>query len=168
MTFWVITGFVAGGILSGVFVYLITRKVFISKQHIALKQAKIKAIAIEKEAEIKFQNQRIKLKEEEIELRKKYENEICKAIKGFEEKSLELDKKEFSLSQKSKSLDEERRIFEIDKNSLLLSQQAIDDLKLKYQEKQNKLIEILSNYTALSIDEAKSMLLVHLRIYVNQ
>lgn len=162
MTFWAIIGFIVGGILSGVFVYLITRKVFISNQQIALKQAKIKAIAIEKEAEIKFQNQRIKLKEEEIELRKKYEDEMHKALKEFEEKSLEVDKKEFALSQKSKSLDEERRIFEIDRNSLLLSQQAIDDLKLKYQEKQNDLIEILSNYTSLSIDEAKSMLLVHL------
>ena len=157
-----IIGFIVGGILSGVSVYLITRKVFISNQNIALKQAKIKATAIEKEAEIKFQTQRIKLKEEKIELRKKYENEIHKALKEFEEKSLALDKKEFALSQKSKSLDEERKMFELDRNALLLSQQAIDNLKLQYTEKQNNLIEILSNYTSLSIDEAKSMLLVHL------
>ena len=53
-------------------------------------------------------------------------------------------------------------MFEIDKNSLLISQQRIEDIKLKYKEKQDELIEILSNYSSLSIDEAKSMLLVHL------
>lgn len=128
----------------------------------ALKQAKIKAAAIEKEAEIKFQNQRIQLKEEEIELKKKYANETYKITKEFEEKSLLLDKKELELNQKLQNLDEERRVFEIDKNSLLISQQRIEDIKLKYKEKQDELIEILSNYSSLSIDEAKSMLLVHL------
>ncbi len=142
--------------------YFVVRKIHLSNQEILLKQAKIKASAIEKEAEAKFQNQRIKLKEEEIELKKKYTNEIYKITKEFEEKSLFLDKKELELNQKLKNLDEEKRLFQIDKNSLLLSQQQIEDVKIRYKEKQNELINALSNYTSLSIDEAKSMLLVHL------
>lgn len=157
---YLITGL--GMLISGIFVYFITKKIYISKQNIVLQRAKIKASAIEKEAEIKFQDQKIKLKEIEIELRKLYEKEENKIIKKYELKTLELEKKELAITQKLKDIEEQNKKLVAQNNTMIKSQIALDELKEQYKQKQNELIDILSSYTALSKDEAKSMLLVHL------
>lgn len=162
MTLLIILGFILSGAFSGALAYFITRKIYVSKQSIAIEQAKIKATAIEREAEIKFQNQKIKLKEEEIELRKKHEKDAYRLIKDFEEKTLHLEKKELVLEQKIHNLDEEKKSILIERNMIIRSQHVIDELQHKYKEKQNALTQALINYTSLSLDEAKSMLLVHL------
>lgn len=162
MILLMILGFSLSVIISGVLVFFITKKNYISKQNTAIEQAKIKALAIEKEAEIKFQNKKIKLKEEEIELKRKYEEQTNKLFKDFEEKFLNLEKKELTINQKSKELNKEKKLILIKKNDFIHSQNVIDDLKEKYIKRQNELIFALANYSSLSVDEAKSMLLVHL------
>ncbi len=162
MILLVILGFILIGVISSVLSYFITRKIYTSRQNAAIKQAKIKAIAIEKEAEVKFQNQKIKLKEEEIKLRKKYENEKFKLSKEHQNKLLELESKELAINQQLSKLEEENKSLSVQKNYIIQSQNSIDDLKEQYKQKQNELIDTLSNYTSLSREEAKNILLVNL------
>lgn len=127
-----------------------------------MERAKIKANAIEKEAEIKFQDQKIKLKEIEIELKKFYEREENKIIKEYELKTLELEKKEIAITQKLKEIEEQNEKLITQNNIMMESQIALNEMKERYKQKQNELIDALASYTALSKDEAKSMLLIHL------
>lgn len=155
----IILGLVASA-LSAALAFFIARK--LSAQNLTIEQAKLKATAIEKEAEILFQNQQIKLKESEILLQQKCEAERQNLLKNIEQKSLELDKRELSLSQKEQKIAEDSKNLAAQQNALIRAQDIIENLKAAYKEKQDSLIKTLSNYTALSIDEAKSMLLVHL------
>ncbi|WP_309544877.1 ribonuclease Y [Helicobacter sp. MIT 14-3879] len=133
-----------------------------SKQNIVIQQAKIKATAIEKEAEIKFQNKKIKLKEEEIELKKQYEREERKLIKNYEEKALQLEKQEIIINQQLKQIEEKSKNIAMQQSDIIKSQMIIDGLKEQYKQKQEEIVNALSNYSSLSKEEAKSMLLVHL------
>lgn len=111
---------------------------------------------------MRFHNQHIKLKEEEMELKRKHEEELQKSLKNVEQRTLELDKREITLEQKAQKLDEEKKTLLLEKNTLFASKNMIDELQIRYQEKQDSLTKILSDYTSLSLDEARSMLLVHL------
>ncbi len=162
MDSWIILGFFIVGILSSGLTYFIVKKIYTSKQKIIIEQARIKASAIEKEAEITFQNQKIALKEKEIELKRKYEKEANTLSKEFEEKNLNLEKKELILNQRLQQIQDENKALSIEKNIIIRTQTAMEDLKKKYIDKQNELIDTLSNYSSLSKDEAKSMLLTHL------
>lgn len=148
--------------ISATLSFYIAKRFYTKSQNLAIEQAKIKASAIEKEAEINFNNGQIKLKEQEIELAQKYENEGKKLKKIYEEKSLNLEKKELVLNQKSHKLDDEKRALNTQRNEILNAQIALDSAKEKLESTQNELITTLSNYTALSRDEAKAMLLNNL------
>ncbi|MGX3010648.1 ribonuclease Y [Helicobacter sp. 23-1044] len=139
--------------------FYLTKRFYTKSQNLAIEQAKIKANAIEKEAEINFNNGQIKLKEQEIELLRKYENESKKLKRDLQEKSLDLEKRELFLAQKISRLDDERNALNAQKNAILQSQIFLDSAKERLFEKQNELIDTLSNYTALSKDEAKAILL---------
>lgn len=149
-------------VISATLSFYAAKRFYTKEQNLAIEQARIKANAIEKEAEINFNNGQIKLKEQEIELAQKYEFEGKKLQKIYEEKSLNLDKKELILSQKSHKLDDEKRALNAQRNEILHAQLALDSAKEQYANKQNELISTLSNYTALSRDEAKAMLLNNL------
>ena len=148
--------------ISATLSFYIAKRFYTKAQNLAIEQAKIKASAIEKEAEINFNNGQIKLKAQEIELSQKYENEGKKLKKIYEEKSLNLDKKELILNQKISKLEDEKVALQRQKNEVLQSQLALDSAKEQYANKQNELIATLSNYASLSRDEAKAMLLDNL------
>ena len=57
-------------VISCVLSFYLARKLYTKGANLAIEQARIKANAIEKEAEINYQNSQIKLKEQEIELQK--------------------------------------------------------------------------------------------------
>lgn len=149
-------------IISAVLSFYIARRFYTKEQKLTIEQAKIKANAIEKEAEINFHNGQIKLKEQEFELKQRFENEEKKLKKIYEEKSLNLDKKELLVNQKLSKLEDEKKALNLQKNEIVKSQILADSLKEQYENKQNELIYALSNYTALSKDEAQAMLLTHL------
>lgn len=158
----VIFACIASALLGAVMMYFIMRKIYFSKQDLIIQQAIIKGRAIEKEAEMKFQNQKIALREKEIELQKQFDNEKSNLLKEIEHKKFEFDKKELMLEQAKLSLEESKKFLSSEKNAIIHTQNQINELKKSYQDKQDSLINLLSNYTSLSLDEAKSMLLVHL------
>lgn len=149
-------------IISCVLSFYIAKRFYTREQKLTIEQAKIKASAIEKEAEINFHNGQIRLKEQEIELQHRLENEEKKLKKLYEEKSLNLDKKELLINQKLSRIEDEKKSLESKKSEILKSQISIENIKEQYANKQNELIYTLSNYTALSKDEAQAILLTHL------
>ena len=91
--------FIAVGIsvvISCVLSFYLARKFYAKGQSLAIEQAQIKANAIEKEAEINYQNSQIKLKEQEIELQKRYEIEERKLLDLYNKKALELEERDFN------------------------------------------------------------------------
>ena len=145
----------------GAFVaYFLAKRFYGSPQ--SIEAARIKAAAIEKESEIRFSQHQIKLRESEIELEKRYEKEASKLAREYDEKALGLEKRELVLAQKLQKIEDEKHHLALKENAILSAEHALNEAKNSYHEKENALVEVLSNYTALSIDEAKSLLLVHL------
>ncbi len=146
-------------VISAVLSFGIAKRFYTKERNLCIEQARIKANAIEKEAEINYQNNQIKLKEQEIELQKQYEREERKLLKDYEEKSLELEKKELGIKQQFERIDEEKKHLAQQKNAIIKSQMVVDSLKEQYENKRDELISTLTNYTSLSKNEAKAMLL---------
>ncbi len=146
-------------VISAVLSFGIAKRFYTKERNLCIEQARIKANAIEKEAEINYQNNQIKLKEQEIELQKHYEKEERKLLKDYEEKSLELEKKELGIKQQFERIDEEKKHLAQQKNAIIKSQMVADSLKEQYENKRDELISTLTNYTSLSKNEAKAILL---------
>ena len=154
--------FIAVGLsiaISCVLSFYIAKKFYTKGTNLAIEQARIKANAIEKEAEINYQNNQIKLKEQEIELQKSFEREERKLIKEYEEKCLELEKKELFIQRQFERINEEEKNLSLQKNAIIKSQMVADSLKEQYENKRDELICALTNYTSLSKNEAKAILL---------
>lgn len=146
-------------VITAVLSFGIAKRFYTKERNLCIEQARIKANAIEKEAEINYQNNQIKLKEQEIELQKHYEIEERKLLKDYEEKSLELEKKELGIKQQFERIDEEKKHLAQQKNAIIKSQMVADSLKEQYENKRDELICTLTNYTSLSKNEAKAILL---------
>lgn len=146
-------------IISCVLSFYLAKKIYTKGQNLAIEQAQIKANAIEKEAEINYQNNQIKLKEQEIELQKKYEFKERELLKNYDEKAFELEKKDIFIKQEFKRIESEQKKLASQQNAIIKSQMVADSLKEQYENKRDELIYTLSNYTALSKCEAKAMLL---------
>lgn len=143
-------------IITTILAYLIAKNVYISKQNKIIKQAKIRAKAIEKEADIYFQDKKIKIKEEQINLQNKYENKI-----------LELEKMELNIKNDRKMLDEEIKQCKIEQKNNTILKRETNIIKEKYFIKKEELINALLNYTSLSKQEAKSILFDNLKHDLN-
>lgn len=146
-------------VISCVLSFYLARKLYTKGANLAIEQARIKANAIEKEAEINYQNSQIKLKEQEIELQKRYEIEERKLLDLYNKKALELEKKEISIKQQFSRIDEQEKHLAQKKNAIIKSQMVADSLKEQYESKRDELICTLTNYTSLSKNEAKAILL---------
>ena len=79
MEVWYVIGSIIFGLLVGVSVYFIARRIFYSHSHIIIEQAKAKAKAIEYEAERLLKEHQLKLKEEQLHLERSYDEECAKA-----------------------------------------------------------------------------------------
>lgn len=146
-------------VITAVLSFGIAKRFYTKERNLCIEQARIKANAIEKEAEINYQNNQIKLKEQEIDLQKHYELEERKLLKDYEEKSLELEKKELFIKQQFNRIDEQEKHLAQQKNAIIKSQMVADSLKEQYENKRDELIATLTNYTSLSKNEAKAILL---------
>lgn len=155
-----------GCLVTATITFFIVKKFFYSNANFILEQAKAKAKAIELEATTTLQNQNIKLKEQELELKKQFEEKIAQTTKDYNEKIDNLKTKECELSR----LEEKNLVFlENEKNKLSnlqnqLLHQEIEYKKLikDYQEQLKNVTDTLTNYTQLTKEEAKEMLLKQL------
>lgn len=131
-----------------------------------IEQAKAKAKAIECEAENQLKNQQIKLKEKQMLLQQELDNEHRKLHKDYESKIAKLEKEKHKQNhdfqiQKQQITKERQEIAEL-KHSVLRDREQQDKVKKAYKEMQSKMLDVLSNYTKLTKQEAKGILLSHL------
>ncbi|MCH5313193.1 MAG: ribonuclease Y [Helicobacter sp.] len=166
MEIWYVIGSIIFTLLVGVSVYLITKRVFHSHSQIILEQAKAKAKAIEFEAKKLLQDHKLLMKEEEIHLKQHYEQECANLAKEYEGKIATLKKEEQSkieqLDAQKAQLDKEMQEVGELKVKVLRSQSELNKLKDENIQSKKEMIEILSDYTQMSKEEATSILLSHL------
>jgi ribonuclease Y len=143
--------------------FFIAKKVGKNKFELYEEQARAKAKAIEHEAEILFQNAKVKIKEDELALKKEYEEKTNKLIEEFEKKSQELSEKEESLKQMFK---DELKHITLEKQELKAEREEVQALKTEaqkleeeYKEKLQETIRILEEHAGLTMQEARELIL---------
>jgi len=150
-------------ILGGAIGFALSKKLSSANYTIYLEQAKAKARAIEHEAEMVLQNAKISVKEMEIEVRRRYEEEALETKLAYEQKISSLQKKEESLDRRLKEELEllERQKREIEKNSELAQRKTkeIEAVKKEYERSVEELKRSLSAASGLTESEAKELLL---------
>ncbi len=166
MGVWYAIGSIIFGLLVGVSVYLISRKIFHSNSQIIIEQAKAKAKAIEYEAQNILQKHHMQIKEEQMRLKQEYEQECATLHKNYESRLAKLDKEESNRyqqlnNQKQEVEKEKQEIAEL-KVRLLRSQGEQDKLKQEYQYIKKEMLDVLSKYAQMTREEATNILLSHL------
>ncbi len=136
----------------GVVTYLVTKKIFTSNADVLLEQAKAKANAIEYEAQKLFNEQKIEHKEAELELKQCYEQKMS-----------ELEKEEYKIRHKlereTQALESEKARLSRLENKILNVDSLNKKVRDQYESARKEVLELLSNYTKLSHQEAKEILL---------
>lgn len=157
-----ITSIVITAISTALITYLIAQKLYSSNALIYIEQAKAKAKAIEFEAEQKLNEEKLKIKEIKIDLEAK--DRILKEEMEFYKNKLEgkYQLKSEKLNQEKLKLEEEKERIAMMKNSINAMKNEKEEEIAKYQSASEEIIHALSNYTGLTIDEAKEILLKNL------
>ena len=126
-------------------------------------QAKAKAKAIEHEAEKVLQNAHIKLQEQELALKKEFEEKLSELKEEYDKRFSELMEKEMSLKQMFK---DELKHITLEKQELKAEKEKIDQLrneyealKKEYEAKYNEVLEALQAQAGLTMEEAKQLIL---------
>lgn len=166
MEVWYVIGSIIFGLLAGITVYLVSRKIFYSNTQIIVEQAKAKAKAIEYEAQQKFQEHQMLLRDERMRLDQKYEKEQAKLRKDYESRVAKLEKdgeyqRQILNTQKQQLEREKQEVSEL-RTYILRSQEEQEKLKQEYQQAKKEALDLLLQYTKLSQDEAREIILSRL------
>ena len=154
-----------GGIatISGFVGFLISKKLNNAHLHIYTEQAKAKAIAIEKEAELLLERANLKAREIELQADRQYAEAKEKALKDLvsrEEALLEKEKAfEHELGKKEESIARERAIVSSLQLNVERQQEGLEKLKADYEKRLDKAIHAVENAAGMTKDEAKETLL---------
>jgi len=154
-----------GGIatLSGLVGFIIAKKISSANFDIYIEQAKAKAAAIDKEAELLLERSNLKAREIELLAEKAYNEASKRALK-------ELESREDSIAEREKSLQseiaEERVKLERDRAVIASrqlnaerQQKSLEKLKTEYEERLEKAIIAVENAAGMTKEEAKELLL---------
>lgn len=156
----------------GIIVYLVTKKIYSSNAEAIIAKAKAKAKAIEYEAHNLLQENTIKIKELELQTQKELDEKSQKIRADYEQKLENLEKERLKHSQhidrETQWLEEQKREIELMRRQVLNNQDEQEKLKKEYLQTKKKMVKILSNYTRLSIEEAKNILLTNLEEELSQ
>ncbi len=153
----------AAATVSGVAAFFITRKIDASKYEIYVEQAKAKAKAIEHEAEAVLQNAKLKVTEAELEAKEKYEAELKRVNREFENRLAQLEKREealtYRLENELKQVAEEKEELKRSKAEIDSVRKEMELLKREYEQKRNEAIKVLESASGLTKEEAVSLVL---------
>jgi ribonuclease Y len=148
-----------GSSLSAIAGFLIAKKIDDAKYDVFIAQAQAKAKVIEHEAEMILKNAKNSIAEKELEIKKKYDEELLKFQSEYERKELLLEQKEKELNDliqeqiaKDRSLTREFKNLEKGKVKLA-KQKEIYDAKMKEAEK------LIERGAGLTKSEAKNIIL---------
>lgn len=155
--------FIIFGAIVGVATYLVTKKIFTSNADVLLEQAKAKANAIEYEAQKLFNEQKIEYKEAELELKQCYEQKQHALKQQYEQKMSELEKEEYKIRHKfereTQALESEKARLSRLENKILNVDSLNKKVRDQYESARKEVLELLSDYTKLSHQEAREILL---------
>ena len=149
--------------LSGVVGFLIAKR--LGSAHFALytDQAKAKASAIEKEAELLLERANLKAREIELQADKQYAEAKEHALKDLSEREEALREKERTLTreveEKRTELKREAAVIESLKTSVIHQKEGFERLKSEYERELDKAIHAVENAAGMTQDEAKETLL---------
>ncbi len=137
---------------SGLVGFLISKK--LSNRHLDLytDQAKAKAAAIEKEAELLLERAALKAKESAFEAEKQYNEAKDRALKDLKEREEQIDNKEAELHR-------EHAVLESLKVSVERQSEGLEKIKSDYEQRLDKAIHAVENAAGMTKDEAKETLL---------
>ena len=154
-----------GGIatLSGVGGFWISKKLNNAHFELYSDQAKAKANAIEKEAEILLERSNLKAQEIELQAEKQYNLAKERALKDLQkrEEMLEETTRVFKSASKIKTeeLQHEEVVISNLKQSLERQAEGLENLKAEYEKRLDKAIHAVENAAGMTKDEAKAQLL---------
>lgn len=154
-----------GGIatLSGLIGFLISKKMSSAHFDIYVEQAKAKAAAIDKEAELLLERSNLKAREIELKAEKAYREASERALQDLSgrEGALIVKEKEFEENIKEERANLERERGTIANLQLNIERQskALEKLKGEYEQRLEKAIHAVENAAGMTRDEAKELLL---------
>lgn len=163
---YMVIGFIIFGMIVGGSVFVICKKIFTSNAKIILEQAKAKAQAIECEAQNLLKNEQIKLRELELELKQKYKTQTSEILKEYQNKKLDLEKKENGFNQRSERemcyINEEKQKISDLKNQMLTEIDSQNRLVKQYKDAKDRALKTLVEYTGYTKEMAKKEILNYL------
>jgi len=148
-----------GSSVSAIAGFFLAKKLDDAKYDVLVAQAEAKAKVIEHEAEMLLKNAKHEIAEKELELKKKYDEELAKIEREFERKELLLEQKEKELNEliqeqitKDRTITREFKNLEKEKVRLA-KQKEIYEAKMKEAEK------LIERGAGLTKEEAKKIIL---------
>ena len=139
--------------------FFVAKKIDDAKYDVVLAQAQAKAKVIEHEAELLLKNAKNEILEKELNIKKKYDEEISSIKNEYERKELFLEQKEKELNaliqeqiNKDRALSREYKNLEKEKNK-------IHKQKELYEEKMREADKLLERGAGLTKEEAKKIVL---------
>lgn len=163
MEVWYVIGSIIFGLLVGISVYLVSRKVFCSSAQIIVEQSKAKAKAIEYEAQKMLQEHQLRIKEEQINVKQFLESERNKLHQEYESRSAQLvqneNRSKHDIKQQMLALEKEKQKLSEMEVKILRTQEEQNKLKEEYYQAKKEMLEILFSYTKMTQEEAKNIIL---------
>ena len=150
-------------VISGFAGYFIQKKINDKNIDFYLEKARAKAKAIEDEAKMKLQEATIKSKDVEIGVKKRYENELFKIQRDYDNKLEQLQRNDYIIQNRVddeiNNLSMERKELKKEKNQIDKLVNEAKNVKNEYKHKLDKTLKILENSAGLTRDEAKEIIL---------
>ena len=160
------TELIIGGVaalLTGAAGFIAGKKFNSANLKIYITQAKAKAKAIEHEAEIILQNSKIRVKEAELEAKRRYDDKIQYLKREYSEKSAQLDKKDNDLNNlfkdELKKITKEKDVLKQKMEEVQKLQENVNNLRDEYSKKLDETIIVLEKVSGMTKEEAEKEVL---------
>ncbi|MEA2028449.1 MAG: ribonuclease Y, partial [Campylobacterota bacterium] len=128
--------------------YILIKKENSKQIDIFVLEGKAKANAIEFEAQKKLQDAHIKMKADELELEKKFQNKIN-----------ELDKRAKAIEEKKQAVENEAKQISTLKRRVSQKEESLEKLVVKKEQKIDEIIDRLQNIASMTKEEARQYIL---------
>ena len=154
------------GLVAGLSVYLVCKKIVNLDARHLLNQSKAKAKAIEFAAQTLLNTEQLKAKELKIELEHNFKEKTHALNEEYRQKAYELESKQKQLKEKTEHelnlIKEQKNKLTQELNDMLLQKDQQFKMQKQYRSLIEELNNTLSHYTGLTKQEAKEILLKNL------
>ncbi len=149
----------AAAVVSGAAGFYAAKKLDAANYEVYVAQARAKAKAIEHEAELILKNSEVKVREAEMEAKRRYEDKSIACKKEHAEKLLDIEKREKNFKEEFKKLNKDKsELGNLRKEANELYEEG-NGLKEEYKKKVQEALEVLERSAGLTEEEAKEIVL---------